>query len=217
MVETVRTMRHGLAIRITHWAIVIEGVFLTITGFQLNGIFYFGLPEMNYSFHIIAGLIFIMTAFIFLYLVIAGRDYKWFAIRRIPYSVRYIFTEGAYWFRLRPAVQEPIKFDARTGEYKEKLIPSVIVVWWLYALMGLILAITGLADAFPATFAFVYSVTDPIGVALFGVGGLPFILAVHRLVVVFLIATVALHTYASIIYHMIPSIVVGYREEPVAE
>lgn len=216
MVEKVKTMRHGLAIRITHWAIFLEGAFLLLSGFQLGGIFYFGLPEITYSLHVTVGFIFMATAIFFLYLVIEGRDYKWFAVRRIPYSIRYIFTEGAYWFRIRPAIHEPIQFDPKTGEYKEKLIPSVIVVWWLYGLMGLLLAITGLADAFPTTFAWVYSITDPIGLALTGVGGLPFILAVHRLLAVALVATVCLHTYASVIYHMIPSIVTGWRNEPVA-
>ena len=217
MVEKVRTMRHGPAIRITHWAIVIEGVFLLISGFQLNGIFYFGLPDITYSLHIMVGFVFMATALFFLYLVIEGRDYKWFALRRIPYSIRYIFTESAYWFRIRPVLHEPIQFDPKTGEYKEKLIPSVIVVWWVYGIMGLLLALTGLADAFPTTFAFIYSITDPIGIALTGVGGLPFILVLHRFLAVALIATVALHTYASVIYHMIPSIVTGYREEPVVE
>jgi len=216
MVERVKTMRHGLAIRITHWAIVFEGAFLLLSGLQLNGIFYFGLPEITYSLHVMVGFIFMATAFFFLYLVIEGRDYKWFAFRRIPYSIRYIFTEGAYWFRIRPEIQEPIRFDTKTGQYREKLIPSVIIVWWIYGVMGLLLAITGLADAFPTTFAVVYSVTDPIGMALVGVGGLPFILAVHRLLAVALVATVCLHLYASVIYHMIPSIVVGWRDEPVA-
>lgn len=213
-VKTVKTMRHGLAVRLVHWAIVIEGAFLLVTGFQMNGLFYFGLPEITYSLHIIVGFAFIVTAFVFLYVFLAAHDWKWFSIRRIPYSIRYILSETLYWFRLRPPLEEPIKFDVKKNEYVEKLIPSVIVVWWTYAVMGIILALTGLTDAFPAQFWWVSAVLNPIGMALTGTGGLPFILAVHRLVAILLVVTVSLHLYASLIYHLVPSIIRGTRDEP---
>lgn len=213
MVQRIKTMRHGLAVRIVHWAIVFEAVFLMITGAQLNGLLPFVSWDL-YSYHIIVGFMFIGTAFIFLYVVIAAHDWKWFAPRRIPYSVKYIFEEAGAWFRIKPKVQETIEFDVATGEYVEKLIPSVIVVWWAYALMGAVLAFTGLAAAFPASFGFVYAVTNPIGLSLTGVGGLSFVLAVHRLVVVLLICTVAMHLYASAIYRVVSSMFTGYRDEP---
>ncbi len=217
MVKTYRTMRHGLAVRLVHWAIVAEGAFLLVTGFQMNGLFYFGLPEITYSLHIIVGFMFIATAFVFLYTVVAAHDWRWFSLRRIPYSIRYIISETLYWFRLRPPLKEPIQFDPKRNDYVEKLIPSVIVVWWTYAAMGIILALTGLTDAYPAQFWWVSAVLDPIGKTLTGTGGLPFILAVHRLVAILLIVTVALHFYASLVYHLVPSIIRGKRDEPVAE
>jgi methanophenazine hydrogenase, cytochrome b subunit len=217
MVKTVRTMRHGLAVRIAHWAIVIEGAFLILTGFQIGGILNLGLPENTYSYHIIVGISFMGTAFIFLYTVLAANDWKWFTPRRIPYSIKYTVYEALVWFRLRPPLGDPIKYDTKRHDYVEKLIPSVVIVWWAYAIMGIVLAITGLSDAFPSQFWFFYDVLNWLGVAVTGVGGLPFILAVHRLVAVLLIVTVALHFYASIIYHMIPSIFGGKRDEPVAD
>jgi methanophenazine hydrogenase, cytochrome b subunit len=217
MVKTVKTMRHGLAVRLVHWAIVAEGAFLLLTGFQMSGLLYLGLPEYTYSLHIIVGFMFIVTAFVFLYTVLAAHDFRWFSLRRIPYSIRYIWAETLYWFRLRPTLEEPIRFDPKKGDYVEKLIPSVIVVWWTYAAMGIILALTGLTDAFPTQFWWVSAVLNPIGMALTGTSGLPFILSVHRLVAILLIVTVALHLYASLVYHLVPSIIRGYRNEPVAE
>src|ERR1700722_16253301 len=210
-------MRHGLAVRIAHWAVVIEGAFLLLTGFQIGGILNLGLPENTYSYHIIVGISFMGTSFIFLYTVLTAHDWTWFTWRRIPYSIRYIVAETLYWFRLRPPLEEPIKYDVRRHRYVEKLIPSVVVVWWAYAMMGIALSVTGLSDAFPAQFWFFYDALNWLGVALTGVGGLPFILAVHRLVAVLLIVTVALHFYASLIYRMIPSIFGGRRDEPIAD
>jgi formate dehydrogenase subunit gamma len=210
-------MRHGIAIRIVHWVIVSEGAFLILTGFQMGGILYVGIPEDIYSYHIIVGFAFIGTAFIFFSEFLAARDWKWFSFRRIPYSIRFIFSEALGWFRLRPPPPDPIKYDAIKHRYVEKLIPSVIVVWWSYLVMGVILALTGLADAFPAQFWFVSAVLNPIGVAATGVDGLPLLLAIHRLTAVLLIVTVALHFYASAVYHLVPSIIRGYRREPVAE
>jgi methanophenazine hydrogenase, cytochrome b subunit len=216
--KTVRTMRHDLAVRLVHWAIVFEGAFLLLSGLQLNGILSLGLAPNLYSYHIIVGFAFIGTSVIFFYVVLAEHDYHWFGLRRIPYSIRFILSEAGYWFRIRPKVDEDrIKFDATKGQYVEKLIPSVIVVWWLYIAMGVILTLTGLADAFPKTFAWEYTLLNPIGLALTGVDGLPWILAVHRLMAVLLVCTVTLHLYASILYKLVGSIFIGYRNEPVAD
>jgi methanophenazine hydrogenase, cytochrome b subunit len=217
MVKTVRVMRHGLAVRVAHWAIVIEGAFLILTGFQIGGILDLGLPENTYSYHVIVGISFMGTAFVFLYTVLAAHDWRWFTWRRIPYSIRYIASEALYWFRLRPPLEDPIKYDTKRHDYVEKLIPSVVVVWWAYLLMGIALSVTGLSDAFPAQFWFFYDVLNWLGLTATGVGGLPFILAVHRLVAVLLIVTVALHLYASVLYHVVPSIFRGKKDEPVAD
>ena len=132
MVKTIGIMRHGLTIRIVHWAIVIEGAFLILTGFQLGGILNLGLPENTYSYHVIMGISFMGTTFIFLYTVLAANDWKWFTPRRIPYSIKYTVSEALAWFRLRPPLKDPIKYDTKKQAYIEKLIPSVVIVWWTY-------------------------------------------------------------------------------------
>ena len=210
-------MRHGLAVRIVHWLIVLEGAFLIISGFQLGAIFPIGLPEDTYSFHIMAGIAFIFTAFVFLYTVVAAGDFKWFSPRRLALSFRYTGAETLAWFRVRPRLHDPIDYSPKKGDYVEKLIPSVIVVWWAYAIMGIIMALTGLAKVYPSSFSFVYSITDPIGIALTGAGGLSFVLAVHRLTAIVLVCVVALHVYASYVYRMIGSILHGHRDEPTTE
>lgn len=216
-IKRIRVMRHGPFIRAVHWAIVSEAAFLLLTGFQLNGVFPIGLPGDLYSYHVMVGFAFIATAFVLLYAELAASDYRWFALRRVPYSVRYLMHEGAVWFGVSTRTEEPIRYDLKKHDYTEKLIPTEIVVWWCYAIFGIILAITGLTDAFPRTFGFVYDVINPIGIALTGVGGLPFLLAVHRLSASLLVVVVVLHFYSSVIYRMVSSMFTGYRDEPEAD
>ena len=215
MVERVRVQRHALSTRVVHWVLVAEGSFLLLSGLQLTGILNLGLPDIAYSLHVTAGLIFLFTALAFVYVVAITREYKWFSLTRLPYSAYYNTREMLGWLRIMPPVAEPILYDASKHEYVEKLVPSVIVVWWGYITMGAVLALTGLADAFPGTFWFVYSVANPIGVALTGVGGLSFLMAIHRLAAFLLLATVTSHVYAAFVFKLLSSITRGDRDEPV--
>ena len=61
--------------RVLHWVIVAEGVFLTLTGFQLGGgllgVTFF--PANNYSYHVMLGIAVIATVSLFVYdLAITG-------------------------------------------------------------------------------------------------------------------------------------------------
>jgi F420-nonreducing hydrogenase I cytochrome b subunit len=213
MDRRVRVLRHNLPTRIVHWALFAEGATLLLSGFQLTGIFFMGLPDFAYVLHVSAGLIFIGTTFAFVYTVAISHEYKWFSVRRLPYSAWYNTRDALAWLKLLPASSEPIRYDPVKGEYVEKLVPSVIVVWWGYILMGFILAGTGLVEVFPGTFQFTYWIADPVGKALTGVGGLPFIMAIHRLAAYLLLATVTSHAYAAVIYRLLTSIVRGTRDE----
>jgi cytochrome b subunit of formate dehydrogenase len=75
------------------------------------------------------------------------------------------------------------------------------------------MALTGLALAFPSQFSFVYLVVNPIGSALTGVNGLAFMLALHRLMTLLLIAYVIIHVYAGFIFKMFTSMITGRRTE----
>ena len=214
--ERVRVERHHLSMRLVHWALVLEGGLLLLSGLQLTGILTLGIPGISYSLHVTAGLIFVGTALAFVYTVAINHDYRWFSLKRLPLSAWYNTIDALAWLHLVPEPPEPIRYDPVKKDYVEKLFPSVIIVWWGYILMGAVLALTGLADAFPGTFWFVYYVANPIGTALTGVDGLPFIMAIHRLAALLLLFTVTSHAYAAVVLHLLRSITHGDRDELVA-
>jgi formate dehydrogenase subunit gamma len=112
-------------------------------------------------------------------------------------------------------MKEPIMYDPVKKQYKEKLIPSVIVVWWAFVALGLIFILTGLALAFPTQFPILYAIADPIGIALTSVGGLAFMLALHRIATYLLVILVIMHTYSAFLFKLVQSTIFGYRHEPV--
>jgi F420-nonreducing hydrogenase I cytochrome b subunit len=219
IVDTTRVQRHSLFFRVLHWAIFFEGAFMVLTGMQRGGMLPFGLavyPSNTFSYHIAVGILFIASSILVGYEMIRSGDYSWVGVGRIPFSFRYIAHETRAWFGLWPPMKESISYDSAAKRYKEKLIPSAIVVWWAFVILGWILVPTGLALAFPAQFAFIYSIVDPIGIVLTGVGGYAFMVAVHRLATVFLVLLVFMHIYTTFIYRLVQSIIIGYRHEPVA-
>jgi len=215
-VNTVRVLRHNLFFRLLHWAIFVEGVFLTLTGMQMGGILGVALiPSNIYSYHVSVAILFIASAILLVYEMLVSRSYGWVGIRRIPYSFKYILAESKPWFGLGPPMKEPIAYDTVRKRYKEKLIPSVIVVWWAFVVLGLVFILTGLALAFPIQFSIVYTIADPIGMALTSVGGFAFMLAVHRIATYLLVILVVMHVYASFLFKLVQSAIFGYRHEPV--
>jgi formate dehydrogenase subunit gamma len=215
--QRVEVLRHDLLFRAAHWSIFIEGVLLVLTGFQLGGIFGGALlPVSNVTFHVLVGIFFMGTAAIYAVGILGGGDYRWVSLRRIPYSFRFILSETKGWFGIRPPPLNPIAYDAEKREYSEKLVPSVIVVFWAFALLGVALALTGLSLAFPGQFGFVYWATDLIGSALTGTTGVAFMLAFHRLLTYALILLVMMHIYASFIFKLVGSMITGSRNERVA-
>lgn len=209
-------LRHDSSFRILHWTIFIQGVLLTLTGFQLGG--YAGIVILttgNLAVHVITGIAYVFTALFFMVQMVQSGDYRWAALRRIPYSIKFMTAEGKAWFGLAPKPENPILFDRKQGKYVEKLVPSVIVVFWTFLLMGAVLGLTGLALAFPNQFFFVYVVANPIGQALTGVTGIAFMLVLHRLMTFLLIALVAAHIYACFVFKLVTSVITGKNKEKV--
>jgi F420-nonreducing hydrogenase I cytochrome b subunit len=210
-------LRHGLQFRILHWSIFIEGVLLTLTGFQLGG--YAGIVVLttgNLTVHVVTGVAYTATALLFFGQIVYSKEYSWVALRRIPYSLRFIVSETKAWLGVARKPRNPILYDEDRGRYVEKLVPSVIIVFWAFLLMGALLGLTGLALAFPAQFFFVYTVVNPVGDALTGVTGIAFMLVLHRLITFFLIALVAAHVYASFVFKLVTSMITGNNKERVA-
>ena len=215
--EKTSVLRHDLLFRVAHWCIFIEGGLLVLTGFQLGGILGGALfPLSTVTAHVLIGIAFMATAAIYAVGILTGGDYHWVGLRRIPYSIKFIIKETKGWFGLAPKPANPIAFDPALGEYTEKLVPSVIVVFWSFAAIGVVLALTGLALAFPQQFGFVFAITDLIGGTLTGITGMAFMLAFHRLVTFVLIALVMAHVYASFIFKLVTSMLTGRRDERIA-
>jgi len=210
-------VRHDLLFRVAHWSIFIEGILLVLSGFELGGILGGALlPISNVTFHVLVGIIFMGTAGIYAVGILSGGDYRWVSLRRVPYSFRFILSETKGWFAIRPPPVNPIAYDAENHEYQEKLVPSVIVVFWAFALFGIALALTGLSLVFPGQFGSVYWVTNLIGSTLTGTTGVAFMLAFHRLLTYALIMLVMMHIYASFIFKLVTSMITGRRNETVA-
>lgn len=207
-------MRHDLIFRVAHWSIFVEGILLVISGFQLGGILWGALLSLNnVTFHVLVGIAFIATAAIYLIGIVSGGDYRWVGLRRIPYSLRFIVKETKGWFGITPKPANPVAYDPVAGEYVEKLVPSVIVVFWSFLLLGVALALSGLALAFPQLFGWVYIITDLIGGLLTGTSGVAFMLAFHRMMTYLLLLIVMMHVYASFIFKLVSSMVTGRRLE----
>jgi F420-nonreducing hydrogenase I cytochrome b subunit len=216
-VQRTEVLRHDLLFRAAHWSIFIEGAILVVTGFQLGGILGGSISPMStVTFHELVGIAFIATAAIYAVGILSGGDYRWVGLRRIPYSFRFIISETRGWFGFAPKPVNPIAYDLEKEEYAEKLVPSVIVVFWAFVLLGVLLALSGLALAFPQQFAFVFVVTDLIGGSLTGVTGMAFMLTFHRLVTFALVILVMMHVYASFIFGLVGSMITGRRKERTA-
>jgi formate dehydrogenase subunit gamma len=216
--DTVKVLRHSIFFRILHWAIFLGGAFQVLTGMQRGGMLPFGLaifPSNTFSYHISVGILFIAASILVGYEMITSGSYGWVALRRIPYSFRYIADETRAWFGLWPPMKESISYDPVKKRYKEKMIPSAIVVWWAFVVLGWILVATGLALASPTQFSFIYTIVDPVGIALTGVGGYAFMIAIHRLASDLLVILVFMHIYSTFIYKLVESMILGYRHEHV--
>jgi len=212
-----RVLRHTRLWRALHWAIFFAGIFEVLTGMQRGGMLPYGIAIFSsntFSYHASVGVLFIAASILVGYEMIITGSYRWVALRRIPLSLRYIVNETKAWFGISPPMKEPILYNLAEGRYEEKVVPSVISVWWTFIVLGWILVATGLALTLPAQFSFIYTIADPIGIALTGVGGYAFVAAMHRLASWFVIILVAMHIYASFVFKLVHSSIFGYREEP---
>lgn len=208
--------RHGVGIRILHWLIVIEGIILGLTGLQLGGIWGVRVfPDGGaWSIHVVTGLAWIFTTLYLVYYLLATGEYKWYSLSRLPYGCRYLFNEIKAWFGTGIHIHEPISFDNDRGEYREKLVPTEIIVWWIFVVLGLIIMLTGLGLAFPRQFGFLL---DFFGVfdSIFGGGAYSVSRSLHLVSMFIVLGIFILHLYAVFLYRLVKSIIFGYREEPI--
>jgi formate dehydrogenase subunit gamma len=216
---SIRVLRHEIPVRILHWLIVIEGILLGLTGMQLGGIW--GIRVLpaggSWAVHVTIGMAWILTSLFLLYHLIVSGEYRWYSLRRIPYGFRFLMYEFKAWFvpASNPKIEE-IRYDKNRRVYIEKIMPTEIIVWWTFAILGVILALTGLAMAYPEQFSFVLSFFDGFKFIVGG-GAYSITRSVHLLSMFIVLGIVILHIYATWVYKMIKAMITGYRDEPVVE
>ncbi len=216
MVKRVTIKRHTLGTRLLHWAIVIEGIILGLTGMQLGGIWGVRIfPDGGtWGIHVVTGLAWIFTALFLLYYLVANGEYRWYGLRRLPYGCSYLYNEIKAWFGFGKHVHEPIKYDHKKGEYIEKLVPTEIIVWWLFVILGILIMLSGLGMAFPKQFLPLLQFFDFLNYAVGG-GAYSIARSMHLLTMFIILGIFILHLYAVVLYRMVKGIIVGEREEPV--
>ncbi len=212
----VKVVRHTLLFRVVHWLIVIEGALLGITGLNLSSSL--GLEFLEYglarSIHLVAGFAFIATAVFFLYYFVASGEYKWYGLRRIPMAFDFFFAEVKAWL-LGKHIPEPIKFDPQKGDYEEKVVPTEVLAWWGWFILGVAIILSGLALVFPEQFALVNRFWAAIFVDDFGGRATVATRMAHFLIAALIFVVFVIHAYAGWVFGMLRSIVFGDRDEPV--
>lgn len=213
----IRVVRHGLGMRILHWLIVFEGVVLGLTGMQLGGIWGVRIfPDGGvWAIHVLMGLAWIATSFALVAYMILSGDYRWYSLSRVPYGLKYLLLEARHWLSGGSMAVEPIKFDNENERYVEKLIPTEILVWWVFIFIGALIMVTGLSLAFRDQLSFIL---DIFGLLTPILGGGPYSItrSIHLLMMYLVLGIFIIHVYAVFVFRMVRSIIFGDREEPVA-
>lgn len=214
-VKRVVVERHKLGYRVLHWAFVTGMLLLIITGLEIGGI-YGNLPLIPNvrAWHIVIGIAWLCICFAFLYYLLATGDYKWYGLRRLPLAISFLWKEAKAWLKIGPHVEEPILYDTRKEEYVEKVVPTVVMVWWIYFAIAALLGITGAAMVFPDFFWFVYAIADALAPIFGGIGGYALVRCLHRFGLYLFIFVAIMHAYAAYVFKVLRSITFGDRAEP---
>lgn len=213
---TTEVKRHSAQYRIYHWAIVITGLILGWTGLRLGGIYGVSFPDMQLSLtiHVYLGFVF-AGLFVLIFAYVIAREWEWFTLARIPYATKFFILELLSWFKLIPHVEDPRGYNDQRNEYVEKLVPTEVIVLWLYIVLVLIMGVTGLPlyytdilapiNQFAGQFAGFFDFAD----------GELLLRAVHQLFMYVFLMTMLIHAYAVIIFGVLGSMFTGKREEKV--
>jgi len=206
----IEVYRHSIFYRVCHWSIVVTGLILAFTGMQMAGLYGIKFLEgETLATHITVSFIFGCLWFLMLYYIIA-KEWKWFGLGRIPYSIKFLIAETKAWFG-KGYVKDPRGYNPDREEYIEKIIPTEVMVWWIYFALALLMGVTGLAMyyrlqpliGFAASIAPVFGAYD----------GYALLRAVHLFGMYLFAVVVFMHVYAVIIFDVLPSMIMGRRKE----
>lgn len=209
--------RHDRLYRILHWLIVGEMLILLITGLAVSerlDIIPLLSRGLARSIHVVVAFAWLGTITFFLYYFIYSGEYRWFGLRRLGEALDTMVEEIRALLR-GEHLPEPVRYDPRRGEYVEKIYPTEVLAWWLWAVLWTIMATTGLGLLFPDTFGFVNRFWHAIvaGATRATVASR----TVHLVVALVIVAVVAIHAYLVIATGIWKGIIYGKREEPVVE
>ena len=209
--------RHDRTFRLLHWLIAAEMVVLLITGLSVTDrvhIIPFISRGLGRSIHLVIAFAWLGTITFFLYYFIYSGEYRWFGLRRVGGAIDMMVEEIRALLR-GGHLPEPIRYDPRRGTYVEKIYPTEVLAWWLWALLWTIMATTGLALVFPGVFGFISGFWHAIA------PGFPRAAeasrAVHYLVALAIVAVVIIHSTLVVVTGIWRGIIFGRREEPVVE
>ncbi len=214
--KRVNVVRHTLLFRVMHCLIVIEGLIQGITGLSLSkslniDLIGYGLAR---DIHVVTGLLFTATAIFFLYYFVASGEYNWYGLRRIGMGFDHFFAETKAWF-LREHIDEPIRYDEKSGRHIEKVIPTEVLVWWVWFILGIAIVFSGLGLIFPEQLAYINAFWGYIFPEGFGGAAIATRIG-HSIIAMMILFTAIFHGYAAWAYKMLRSIVFGDRDDPVS-
>jgi formate dehydrogenase subunit gamma len=105
-------------------------------------------------------------------------------------------------------------------DYVEKIIPTQVVVWWIYLVMAIWMGVTGLAMYYPDLFKPIVDLAGVIG-SIFNPAGqsdsYAFLRALHRIGMYLFGMVMFMHMYAVLVFRVLTSMITGKRKEKVVE
>ena len=216
----VEVQRHPIFVRVIHWSIVITGILLALSGMELGGLYgvrIFG--ENVLMIHLTLGFVFGCLWGMFGYYMIA-KEWKWISLTRIPYSVKFLYRETLSWFLLGPHVEDPRGYSLKRKDYVEKIIPTQVMVFWIYVLLAIIMGLTGFAMYYQDAMKPVVDAAEVLGKAFNPakeMTGYAFLRALHRLCMYLFGLVMFMHAYAVTIFDVLISMFTGRRRERILE
>jgi|GEM_PF-383890 formate dehydrogenase subunit gamma len=211
---TIEVDRHSLQYRIYHWSIVITGLIIGWTGLRLGGLYGVKFPDMQLALtlHVYIGLIF-GGLFVLIFIYVLQHEWEWFSPARFPYAIKFFIQEALAWTHIGPHIEDPRGYDPDRKEYVEKLIPTEVMVLWMYLGLVAVMGITGLPLYFTGIFSPIIDFAGNFA-GIFGLDdGTMLLRVIHRLVMYFFLMTMLIHAYAVIIFDVLGSMITGKKKE----
>jgi formate dehydrogenase subunit gamma len=214
--ETIEVERHSAQYRFYHWSIVITGLIMGWTGWRLGNLYGVSFPDMELSLtiHVYLGFVF-AGLFILIFAYVVAHEWEWFSPTRFPYAIKFFIKEALAWTGLGPHIEDPRGYDPDKKRYVEKLIPTEVMVLWMYLGMVAIMGITGLPLYYTDLLAPIIEFADQFAGIFNLEDGTMLLRVIHRLVMYLFLMTMLIHAYAVIIFGVLGSMVTGKRRERV--